>query len=350
MSDWAAWHRDLLAGKPGLVATLTRGGLALAALPYAGSMMLRNRLYDLGWFKSHAAKVPVVSVGNLTLGGTGKTPAVEYLARFYRDRDVQVGILSRGYGTQAGRNDEALVLEENLPDVPHLQGRDRVALAQTAAEELESELLLLDDGFQHRRLRRDLDVVLLDATNPWGHGRVFPRGTLREPGSGLKRAGAVLLTRCDQVPSATVASLRQEVENRLPGKPLVETRHAPTQLINADGSELSLEMLHGQPVAALCALGNPAAFVATLRSQGANLVAERFFPDHHAYTKADVDDLAKWAATLPPACWIVTSQKDLVKLRISRLGRMPVWAVRIAIEPLSDPAALHELLNSLIPS
>src|SRR5205823_15034320 len=116
----------------------------------------------------------------------------EYVCRHYRQLDRRVAVLSRGYGAEGGRNDEALVLEENLPDVPHLQGRDRAALAAVAVEELESEVLVLDDGFQHRRLARDLDVVLVDTTNPWGHGRLFPRGLLRESPQGLRRAGVII--------------------------------------------------------------------------------------------------------------------------------------------------------------
>src|SRR4029077_10261881 len=140
----------------------------------------RNLAFDHGWKTSVKVGVPVVSVGNLTLGGTGKTQCVEYLAKLFRGNDLQVAILSRGYGMDRGPNDEALVLEENCPDVPHLQGPDRATLAQTAIEELESDLLILDDGFQHRRLHRDLDIVLIDATCPWGLGYLFPRGLLRE--------------------------------------------------------------------------------------------------------------------------------------------------------------------------
>src|SRR5262249_30979244 len=153
---------------------------------------------------------------------------------FYRQRGLGVAILSRGYGSSQGPNDEALVLEENLPDVPHLQGSDRAALAATAVEELESELLVLDDGFQHRRLRRDLDLVLLDATNPWGQGYLFPRGQLREPPSSLRRADVVVLTRCDQVEPAELERLRQEVARRAPGVPVIETVHQPLELVNAD--------------------------------------------------------------------------------------------------------------------
>ncbi|MCI0701888.1 MAG: tetraacyldisaccharide 4'-kinase, partial [Planctomycetia bacterium] len=127
------------------MAFAARCGLRLASWPYGLGAWTRNKLFDRGWKRVHRAAVPVVSVGNLTLGGTGKTPCVEWVARFFRERDVQVAILSRGYGTQSGRNDEAMVLEENLPDVPHLQGPDRVMLAETAVEELEAELLVLDD-------------------------------------------------------------------------------------------------------------------------------------------------------------------------------------------------------------
>lgn len=349
MGDWPSWHRELVSGaRRGLLAGLERFGLSCLSLPYAGAMILRNRLYDLGLKRTHTVPAKVVSVGNLTLGGTGKTPAVEWLARFCREEDAQVAILSRGYGAGAGRNDEALVLEENLPDVPHLQAADRVALAHTAAEELESEVLILDDGFQHRRLRRDLDVVLLDSTNPWGYGHVFPRGLLREPRSGLKRADAVMLTRCDQASAEAVAALRKDAERLAPGKPILETRHAPQGLVNSDGMSLATDKLQGKPVAALCGLGNPQAFVSTVKSLGAEVVAERFFPDHHPYSKADVDGLAAWAATLPADACIVTSQKDLVKLRVARLGRTPVWAVRIALEPLGDPAPIHALLRSLL--
>ena len=150
----------MLAGeRRGLGAALQRSGLRVASGPYGWAVAIRNGLFDHGWKVAEHAGVPVVSVGNLTVGGTGKTPCVEYVARFFRQQDRRVAILSRGYGSEQGPNDEALVLEENLPDVPHLQGADRVALAQTAVEELESEVLVLDDGFQHRRLWR--------ATSTW---------------------------------------------------------------------------------------------------------------------------------------------------------------------------------------
>ena len=310
---------------------------------------MRNRLFDRGWKRSHRAAVPVVSVGNLTLGGTGKTPCVEYVCRFYRTLGLCVAILSRGYGAQQGPNDEALVLEENLDDVPHLQGVDRVALARTAIEELESEILVLDDGFQHRRLARDLDVVLIDATDPWGHGYLFPRGLLRESPRGLRRAGVVVLTRCDQVGEEDRAHLRQTVGQLVPAVPVVETKHAPVALVNAGRIDGPLTLLRDRPVAGFCGIGNPEAFRRTLTDLGARVCAFRTYADHHPYTRADIEELRRWA-NLQQDCVVVTTQKDLVKLRLSDLAGHPLWALRIALQPLNEGgmAALDQQLRAVV--
>jgi tetraacyldisaccharide 4'-kinase len=324
---------------------LQRLGLAAASLPYGVAVRLRNLAYDRGWLTAHRAGVSVVSVGNLTVGGTGKTPCVEYVARYYRERDLRVAIVSRGYGSEEGRNDEALVLEENLPDVPHLQGADRVRWARAAVEELESEVLLLDDGFQHRRLARDLDLVLLDATDPWGQGRLLPRGLLREPTSGLRRAGAILLTRCDQAPD--LDQLHRQVGRIAPGVPVVETTHRPLDLVDSDQAAEPLESLRERPVAAFCGIGNPEAFRRTLLDLGADLRAFLAFADHHPYTRDDVEDLRRWAGDLPAGGIVVTTQKDLVKIRLARLGDRPLAALRVRLHVGAGQDALHHLLAAL---
>jgi tetraacyldisaccharide 4'-kinase len=310
---------------------LQRFGLRLASLPYGLFMRLRNLGFRLGWFRVQAAGVPVVSVGNLTVGGTGKTPCVEYVAGFYRALGLRVAILSRGYGSATGCNDEALVLEENLPDVPHLQGADRVQLARTAVEELESEVLVLDDGFQHRRLARTLDLVLVDATDPWGQGYLLPRGLLREPPSGLKRADLVLMTRQDQVNEAARERLRMQVGRLAPCTPLIETSHRPVEFVKSDREVAPLSLVGQAPVAAFCGIGNPEAFRRTLIDLGADPVAFRTYPDHHPYTRDDVEDLNAWARGLAPDALIVTTQKDLVKLRLAQLGGKPLWALRVRL-------------------
>jgi tetraacyldisaccharide 4'-kinase len=301
----------------------------LARLPYGVGVWWRNLRFDRGR-NVQCVGVPVISIGNLTVGGTGKTPCVEYVARLLREHDYQVAILSRGYGSEAGRNDEAMVLEENLPDVPHYQDRDRVAIARTAIEESESEVLVLDDGFQHRRMARDLDIVLIDATNPWGGDYLFPRGGLRETRASLKRAGFVVLTRCDAVEPSAIERLVAEVRQFVPAMPIARTIHAPFELLNGQGRS-DVESLRGKPIGAFCGIGNPRAFRQTLEGLGADVRDFREYPDHHAFRREDVDDLQKWAAALPGDAWIVTTQKDWVKLRVAELGGRKLWALRVGM-------------------
>jgi tetraacyldisaccharide 4'-kinase len=342
------WFHELVSGRRGGAgAALLRVGLSALSVPYSAGVHVRNWLFDWEWKRVHRAAIPVVSIGNLTLGGTGKTPAVEYVARFYRRLGRQVGILSRGYGARRGRNDEALTLESNLPGVPHLQGIDRVALAQAAVEKLHCDVLLLDDGFQHRRLHRDLEIVLIDATNPWGFGRLFPRGLLREPARGLRRASLVLLTRCDQVGGSELATLREEVSRIAPDTLIVESIHAPLRLVNED-EEAPLTVLGGRPVAAFSGIGNPVALQKTLEGLHATLTAVATFPDHHPYPPLDVEWLKTWARRLPPDAVIVTTQKDLVKIRLSELSDRPVWALQIALTPTRGQDALDRLLEGTL--
>lgn len=346
--DPQAYHALVSGQARGLGPAVQRFGLRAASLPYGWAMRLRNQLYDNGWKHTHRAPVPVVSVGNLTLGGTGKTPCVEYIARHYRERDLRVAILSRGYGADAGPNDEALVLEENLPDVPHLQGSDRAALAVTAVEELESEILLLDDGFQHRRLARDLDIVLIDATAPWGHGFIFPRGLLREPVAGLRRAHLLLLTRCDQASNENLAMLRQTLAREAPGTPVVESEHRPVAWMSSAGETPPLDHAGRRPVAAFCGLGNPAAFRGTLETMGLNVGAFRAFPDHHRYLRAEIDDLEAWASRQPADALIATTQKDLVKIALTELADRPLLALRIGLHVRAGEEALTHALDGVL--
>lgn len=351
MAAWSERFHDVVSGRArGIGPGVARMGLSALALPYGIGARLRNRAYDRGWRTVRRAGAPVVSVGNLTVGGTGKTPCVEYLARQFREWNVRVAILSRGYGAEHGPNDEALVLEENLPDVPHLQGRDRVALAAAAVEELESEVLILDDGFQHRRLARDLELVLVDATNPWGFGRLLPRGLLREPVSSLRRAHAVLITRCDQAPGKEVAAIMNRIRRELPKAPVLETCHRAVAWQRHGCPDAQVDFLRGRPLAAFCGLGNPAAFRQSLASLGCSIADFRSFPDHHAYTRSDVAGLSRWAKRQPEDAVIATTQKDMVKLRTASLGERQLWALRIGlhVRPGDEADQLHRMLKSLV--
>jgi tetraacyldisaccharide 4'-kinase len=349
-----------------LAARMARPILASAAAPYGLVVAARNRLYDAGVLPSRRVDVTVVSIGNLTLGGTGKTPFVEFVCRWFLARGKRPVILSRGYRGVAGVessspqpmvvgapncqgladstpatrgrqcNDEALLLRANLPEVPHLQGKDRVALARQAIKELLPDVLVLDDGFQHRRLARDLDIVLVDCTQPFGYGRLFPRGLLREPIRSLRRADLVVLSRANLCTAADRDWIREQVATAAGEIPIVLAEHLPTAVRSGDGQSLPVSSLAGRSVAAFCGIGNPEAFWRTLTGLGCHLAGCRAFPDHHAYSAADLATLGTWAAELKPDI-VVTTQKDFVKIPVTELGQRPLLALQIEAS-VHDPA------------
>ncbi len=343
----AEWYHGVIGGtRRGPVAWAARAALWWARLPYAAGVGVRNWRFDRDPKRAARVAVPVVCVGNLTLGGTGKTVAAEYVAGVYRELGRQVVLVSRGYGGDGGPNDEAMVLEENLPDVPHLQGADRVAVAGAAVEELEADVIVLDDGFQHRRLHRDLDVVLLDATRPVSREYLFPRGTLREPVDSLRRAGFVLFTRCDQ--AERVDEQRAWLARTFPHLQHATTAHAPVSLIGPDVSE-DVSAVSGKSVAVFSGIGHPPAFVNTVRQLGATVTASREFPDHHPYTREDVDDLTRWAAALPAEVeTVLTTQKDWVKLRVGELGGRKLRAVRVGLKVMEGEEAFQQKLRAVL--
>ncbi|MBX3414916.1 MAG: tetraacyldisaccharide 4'-kinase [Pirellulales bacterium] len=333
----------------GVGASLTRAALRVAETPYALAMSWRNRRYDRGRAEMHRLSVPVVSVGNITMGGTGKTPMVAWLARWYRRDFIRVALVSRGYGATISRNDEALELEQLLPDVPHVQNADRVAASRMAIEEFETQLILLDDGFQHRRLARDLDIVLLDALEPFGFRHVFPRGILREPLSGLRRAGVLALSRADLVDAERRRAIKAEARRHAPDALWIECRHAPGGFRSAVGREASLDSLRGKRVGAFCGLGNPAGFRRTLELAGMEIAAWREFPDHHNYTRDDVESLRRWTASEQIEA-VLCTHKDLVKIELDQLGAAPLWALSIGLEITEGLPELETRLAKLRPA
>lgn len=337
--------RDLVSGRRrGLGAMALRGLLRAAEAPYTLAVSLRNRRYDRGQATVHRVGVPVISVGNLTLGGTGKTPMVKWLAKTLQNSGARVAIVSRGYGATAGeQNDEALELAQALPGVPHEQNRDRVAAAAHAIETFDPRVLLLDDGFQHRRLARDLDIVLLDALEPFGFEHVFPRGTLREPLAGLARADVVCLSRADAVSAAERDAIRLRVAALAPQAAWCELAHVASGLINSNAETQPLDFLAKRRVTAFCGIGNPAGFRHTLTTTGCDVVAWREFPDHYRYTPADLTALGDWASG-HDAQLIVCTQKDLVKISPGQFGTVPLWAVGIEMRFLIGQESLEQLL------
>jgi tetraacyldisaccharide 4'-kinase len=353
--------------------------MSLALTPlgwlYGAVTRARLRLYRSGALKTEKAGAPVVSVGNLTAGGTGKTPLVEWVASALAREGMRVCVLTRGYGRAdeskrvlasdgarvlagvAECGDEPRLLAEKLLGAASVVcDRDRVAAARWARAELGAEVFVLDDGFQHFRIARDLDLVTLDATDPWGGGHLLPRGRLREPASALARADCVVITRAEM--AEDIEALRAEVARLSGGRaavltsrvrtrglvPLGEFGRASDEVAARKASERS-GVGFGAPVAAFCAVGNPRAFFEHLRRDGFELSYTRAFADHHAYTAADAEAVSREAAS-SGARELLTTAKDAVKLR--GLGfALPCHVVEIGME-FDEEARLLGLLREAV--
>jgi tetraacyldisaccharide 4'-kinase len=341
--------REVVSGeRRGLTASLLRGALRIVETPYSWAVVWRNQQFDSGRKPVERVAVPVISVGNLSLGGTGKTPMVEWLANRFSKSGVEPAIVSRGYGAKKGvPNDEALELAAKLPGVPHVQNPDRVAGVRTAIEQFGCRLVLLDDGFQHRRIHRDLDIVLLDALEPFGYCHMFPRGMLREPLSSLHRADVVALSRADLIPESERERIRAIVRENSPDALWIECRHAPVHLRSSSSVTTPLIDLANKPIAAFCGIGNPGGFRRTVEQCGYQLLALREFPDHFAYQTADLRSLTSWAAD-SPADAVLCTHKDLVKLGVDRLGEKPLWALMVGLEITAGREGFEVLLKNLL--
>ncbi|MGC6489433.1 MAG: tetraacyldisaccharide 4'-kinase [Planctomycetota bacterium] len=283
---------------------------------YGATAAARNLMFALGWKQVHRLDVPVVSVGNLTVGGTGKTPTVAWLCELAKQRGRTPGVLARGYGRAPGAalNDEGVLLQRRLPWLLQEQDPDRVAAGRRLVER-GADFVVLDDGFQHRRLHRDLDVVCLDARLPFGNGHCLPAGDLREFRSGLRRAGLVLLTRADGLTREQLRARVQRVR-QLSGDPDLGVHacaHAPTSLVaQPSGEAAALDELRSRQVVLLSAIARPQSFRATVEDLGAEVVREFAHRDHHRFTPAEVDAAARAAAAADAL--LLTTEKDDARL------------------------------------
>lgn len=336
--DEAAYHAIVSGARKGLFGAAARAGLSLCTPFYRAGLFL-DQLRTI----PRQVDPPVISVGNLTCGGTGKTPVVAWLTQRLKASGWKPGLLSRGYKGESGVNDEKLVLDALCPSVPHIQQSDRVAAARKLSQQC--NILILDDGFQHRRLSRSVDIVLIDALRPWGYGHVLPRGLLREPPQALDRASLIVVTRVDLISDADRQKLEWTI-GRFTDAPIATGRFCPTRLVSSSGMKVKPRDLRNVRAAAFCGLGNPSGFAATLNQFGLCVPEElfRFYPDHHRYTEADQIRLAEWAEA-GSVDMLVTTRKDLVKLNSKIFGATPVLAVDIAFEPVHR----SELFDDVLP-
>jgi tetraacyldisaccharide 4'-kinase len=353
--------------QPGPAARALQVALAPAGALFAIAAAGRNAAWDVGLLAASRAGVPVVSVGNVAVGGAGKTPATAAIAARLRERGRRVAILSRGYGATRGDarivsdgervllgaaegGDEPVLLARRLAGVPVLCGPRRALLAGRAVE-LGADVLLLDDGFQHRALARDLDVVLLDAANPFGNGRLLPAGPNRESREALGRAGLLWLSRVDQVGGpigeASLDRLRQLAVEATGVEP-VESRHAPEALL--DGTltyTFTLGSLSGERVFLLSGLARPGSFRRTVETLGAVVGGERRHPDHHRFTVADVREACR-AADRAGCGRILTTEKDALRLPPSIAADPRLAVLRISAEIVRGAERLDAALDGAL--
>lgn len=324
--------------KPGLSKLLTP-----LAILYQGITQLRNWLYDLGIFKIYHLKCRVIAVGNMTVGGTGKTPLAELIALEFQKQGKRVAIQSRGYGrrydetiivsdgnavlaTPEQAGDEPYLLSRHLPGVPVVVGGNRVQACQLAIKKFQPSVLILDDAFQHRRIHRDLNIVTMDASAPWGNSRLLPAGPLRENKAGLNRADLIVLTRSENKARSVEQMKYLKTWTQAP---MVTSTHDPIEWVDLKNKTVhDLNFLTDQFVIAVAGIGNPQSFLTTLRSIGIKPKDYLHFPDHHWYMQHDIDRIMS-IAIRHSAMAILTTEKDSVRMQGLRSLDIPIYCLKI---------------------
>jgi len=313
-------------------------------LLYGGTVRTRSFLYSLQWLKTKTLPCPVISVGNITVGGTGKTPLVMALAKGLMAKGIAVAILSRGYQRKntsesvvsdgktiflspEESGDEPFLMAKACRGTPILVGKERFVNGLIALERFGVKGLILDDGFQHLPLYRDSNILLIDSHIAFGDRHLLPRGVLREPLSQLRRADLFLLTKAED--PKTCQPLEKEIYEIHPGTRVFHSYYEPVSLVGPREEQEELESLKGKNILALSGIAHPDSFSSLLRKCGMKIVREAIFPDHHLYTTKDlsyIEDQAKGADG------IVTTEKDMVKLTTLNIDHLPMRALRIKMK------------------
>ncbi len=331
--------------------------LYIISLPYRLIINLRNRLYDHKIFRERKLSCPVISIGNITVGGTGKTPCVIWLARMLQEHGFRPAILSRGYSGKSsqpvnivsdGKNillsnvaagDEPCLIARTLPDIPVITGPKRVLTGKTAIDKFGTDVLICDDAFQHRQLFRDINLVLLDSEKPLGNGYMLPRGALREPPAALRRADAFILTRSKKGTTEIINKLGQ-----VKYVPVFRSSHQPVGLVSADYTrQLTLTQLKGKKVHAFSGIAKPDSFKKAITDTGAKITAFDIFPDHHCYTNRELenirDNFLKNKADL-----LLTTEKDGMRLQEFNNFLSDIYLLCIKMEIIPDENELKKFI------
>ncbi len=346
-------------GRNGLLPSMLRTAASLLAPVYCAGLETYLFPYKIGLRRRTVLPAPVISIGNLTVGGTGKTPLTISLCRMLQSKGIHPAVLNRGYGggherdsvivsdeqsVQLGAQeagDEAYLLAKNLPGAPVIAGKDRRITGALAIGRFQPDLLILDDGLQFWQLHRDLDIVLLNACDPFDNGWTFPRGLLREPPSHLRRANIILLTHALRIDKKHRDELIQQLRKLAPGRPILSADMAPDGLRSLiDGKLLPNHWLQGKRIVALSAIGQPAIFETMLGEMGANVADQFRLRDHASLTIEgwdQVDDHAKKTG----AEAIVMTEKDAVKLPAGWKSDMPKLILQVRMQVEGEQELLH---------
>lgn len=341
------YHR-ILSNDVGLWGLPVRAVLRAMESGYAAAIALRNAHYDRNGPRA-VLPVPVISVGNVTVGGTGKTPLViELLERLGRMGCHPV-VVSRGYKARdGGANDEECLIRCHVPGAICLSSSNRMEAGEVAIQSHRADVIVLDDAFQHRQLGRTLDIVLVDATCPFGFDHLLPRGLLRESITALRRADAIVLTRCDQVSPEELARVEARIRSLHDTAKIIKCKHRVTRLQKLDGSPVD-EPPEGKRAVLFAGIGRPSAFAKTVRGLGVEVVGQRWWPDHHAYVPKDLCELVG-TSRFPPHDWLLTTEKDAVKLAgLPGIDSARIVVVRVAIDFEGDGGTMFQsLLESVL--
>ena len=287
--------------------------LKIISFCYGAAVAARNWLYDKRLMKSHKPNAPVISIGNITTGGTGKTPLVIWLCGYLNEHNLNCAILTRGYKSERGRlTDEPAILAKSCPNAKVIVDSDRCKGAQKALTTPDTKVLVMDDGFQHRRLRRDLDIIAVDATCPFGFGKLLPAGLLREHLIGLKRAHVAVITHYEQAEPTRTWDVVEHIKKINPNIVIAKAMHETPHAVMMKGVQLSIEQLKEKKIFAFCGIGNPNAFLNNLEKLGLDVVGHKIYNDHHEYTAENISDIYEEAKYLD-ADIVLSTEKDWVK-------------------------------------
>jgi len=366
VNDFETAWRELAAGETrAWWAGPARAGLAALSGIYGGIVCGYRAGFDLGLLRQTGLPCKVVSVGNITVGGTGKTTTVRWLVRRLVEWGLRPAVLSYGYRSEKrgsgveivsgpegirlmveASGDEPQLLARSLPGVPVLIGKKRIASGRVACKELGANVCVLDDAFQYWRLKKDLEIVLVSAANPFGYGRLLPRGMLREPLRGLRRADAVIVTHADYLEPAKRAELSREIAAWNPRALTAEAAHCASRLRDhATGDTVPLEVLREGRWLAVSSLGQPESFERTLKELGAHVAAAARFPDHHPYSEADLRAVSQ-RVDREGLAGVVTTEKDAVKIPAPWLAGVRCCVLEVDLRFLSGQDGLESLIRS----